>query len=420
MLIPLIILFIIAYLAGHLFEKLKLPALLAYMITGIGFSPYVFEFLQIKGTASQLFLTHEIILNSAPVRELALFIILFRAGLGLDRTGLKFHGTKAVSLSILPCLIEAAAVGGLSVLIFNLPLIEAMIIGFVIAAVSPAVIVPQMLELQKQQMGTDKKIPTLILAGSTIDDILAISGFGICIALLATDNSEDWRKMALNVPLSVASGAITGHLLAKPLTSALKHSGMPAFLNILLLLAIAFSFKFIENSRIPFSHLIAILSLALSIQAHDYEFSETLSKWFSKLWSIAVVILFILIGAMVNPATVVNAGLYGLLILLCGLLARSLGVLLSLRGSTLNNRERLFCVIAYIPKATVQATIGGICVSLFLKGKIWLYNGLETGDLIVAMAALSILFTAPLGALGIRIFSKKLLNTDKVNSSDIS
>ena len=422
MLIALISLFFIALLVGYLFEKIKLPALLGYMITGICFSPYALEYFQLKDHyLSELFLTHNITLASTPIRELALFIILFRAGLGLDRSGLKFHGGNAISLSIIPCLLEAVTAAALCVLLFNLPWIEGLIIGFVMAAVSPAVIVPQMLELQKTNIGTDKKIPTLVLAGSTIDDILAISGFGICISLLSTGNGEDWRLLILKIPISIISGAAIGYCLARPLIYALKHSHLHKSLYVIILLSIAVGFKRFEDSGIIlFSHLFAILAMGIAIQSIDYEISSTLSKWLAKLWGVAVIVLFVIIGAMINPATALNAGLYGLLILLCGLAARSAGVLISLTGSKLNLKEKLFCIIAYIPKATVQATIGGIAVTLFLKGDIWLYNGLETGDLIVAMAALSILFTAPLGAIGIKIFSKKLLNQNKTNSSDIS
>ncbi|MCM8527691.1 MAG: cation:proton antiporter [Lentisphaeraceae bacterium] len=421
MLIPLIITFFLALLCGYLFEKMKLPALLGYLLIGLCFSPYMLEFLQPNHPLiNNSFISHTLINNSAILREIALFIILFRAGLGLDREGLKTHGMNALSLSVLPCLLEAAVVTFAAHLLFNLPLIESSIIGFIVAAVSPAVIVPQMLELQKKNIGTNKKIPTLVLAGSTVDDIIAISGFGICLSLLNPLLSEDWRLMALKVPFSIISGLVIGYYTARPIVNILKKSYLNKICFVPILICVAFGFKQLEDSNLFFfSHLIAILTMGIAIQAYDFNFSESLSKMFAQVWYVAVVILFVLIGAMVNPKTALDAGFYGLIILIIGLSARSLGVYFSLMGSKLNAREKLFCVIAYLPKATVQATVGGITLSMFLKGKIWLHEGAQTGDLIIAIAALSIIITAPLGAIGIRIFSKKLLKPDS-STSDIS
>ena len=421
LLIPLLFTFCIALIAGYLFEKIKLPALLGYLITGLCFSPYALEWLQLEQSFfKNLFISHALTNNSAILRETALFIILYRAGLGLDREGLKAHGMNALSLSVLPCLIEAAIVTWAAHTFFNLPLIEASIIGFIIAAVSPAVIVPQMLELRKNEIGTDKKIPTLVLAGSTVDDIIAISGFGICLSLLNPNLADDWRLMAVKIPFSIISALVIGYYLAKPLIKILLESRLNKIFFVPMLILIAFGFKQLEDSNLFFfSHLIAILVLGIAIQAHDFIFSEKLSRMFAQVWYVAVVILFVLIGAMVNPKTAMDAGYYGIIILFIGLSARSVGVYLSLIGSNLNTNEKIFCIIAYLPKATVQATVGGITLSMFMKGKIWLHNGAETGDLIIAMAALSIIITAPLGAIGIRIFSKKLLNKPKTNS-DIS
>lgn len=417
MLLTTLILFIIALAVGHIMEKCKLPSLLGYMIVGLIFSPYAMEYFQVKGNWSEiLFIHHHSINQSGPVRDMALYIILFRAGLGLDRSGLKLHGSNALYMCFVPCFIEAVLVTVSAHYFLGLPIIESSILAFVLAAVSPAVIVPQMLELQKENIGTDKKIPTLILAGSTVDDILAISGFGICISLLGVEANEEWRQLIFKIPFSIITGLVIGFYLARPVIVAIKSSQLHKFFYPLILLAIAFGFKQLEESQLFFfSHLIAILALGLSIQAMDFEFAEEVSKWMAKIWGVAVVFLFVLIGAMVDPATALNAGFYGLIILTIGIAGRSIGVYLSLIGSNLNSREKIFCVIAYIPKATVQATIGGIALTMFIKGKIWLFDGAKTGDLIVAFAALSILVTAPLGSIGIRIFSKKLLkNEEKV------
>ena len=411
MLIALVTTFLIALVAGYLFEKIKLPALIGYMLTGLFFSPYMIDYTAIKGSFFEtFFITHQTTADSSALRETALFIILFRAGLGLDKDGLKVHGLNALSISIVPCLLETAAITFFAHLLFQLPLIESAIIGFVLAAVSPAVIVPQMLELQKNGIGKKKNIPTLILAGSTVDDIIAISGFGICLSLLAPNLIGEWSILLLKVPLSIIAGIVIGHYLAKPLTLFLKKTSSSNFLSVPILLIIAFGFKELENSQLFFfSHLICILSLGISLQSADLQFSEVLAKHFAFVWNIAVVILFVLIGAMVNPKVAMSAGLYGLSILAIGLLARSIGVFISLYGSKLNLKERVFCVLSYLPKATVQATVGGITLSMFLNGNIKLYEGAQTGDLIIAIAAMSILITAPIGAISMRLFSKKLL-----------
>ena len=419
MLLSFIVIFSLAVLLGILFEKIKLPALLAYMAIGICVSPYAAIYLEPQSDfLKSLFLTHRMTSDSAILREIALYIILFRAGLGLDRTGLKTHGMNAISLSIIPCLFEAFIVSSASMLIFKLPMVESFLIGFVIAAVSPAVIVPQMLKLKEEGIGTKKKIPTLVLAGSTIDDIVAISGFGICLAMLAPEANNDWRQIVFKIPFSVLTGAVIGFYLAKPIINGLKISRFHKFFFVPILIAIAFGFKQLEESNLFFfSHLFAILSLGISIQYFDFDFSESLSKGFAQVWSVAVVILFVLIGAMVNPETAINAGANGLMILIIGLCARSAAVYASLYRSSLNGNEIIFCIISYLPKATVQATIGGITLSMFIDGKIWLYEGAATGDLIIAMAALSILVTAPLGAIGIRVFSKKLLKDSSTSNT---
>ena len=416
MLITISFLFIVAAVAGFLMEKIKLPALLGYMLIGLIFSPYMAASLEIEGFFSNFFLTHKTTQNSSPVRILALCIILYRAGLGLDRAGLKENGMTTFSLSFIPCLLEAATVTYLGVLLFNLPWAEASVLGFVMAAVSPAVIVPLMLKLQEMKIGARKKIPTMILASSTVDDIIAISGFGICISLLdpnLQDNGIEWKRMMLEVPLSIITGIIISYYLSRPLIDVFKGFKLPMVGQVIALLGIAFAFKYIdENTRIPFSYLIATMSLGMSLRAFDHDIGETAAKGFFYLWKVAEIALFVLIGAMVNYQIAFDAGFHGFLILFFGLTARSVGVYICTLKSKLNMKEILFCIIAYTPKATVQATIGGIALSMFQEGKIWLYEGAETGDLILAMAAMSILITAPLGAIVTRIGSKKLLDQE--------
>ena len=427
MLITIVFLFLTAVLLGIIMEKLKLPALLGYMLTGICFSPSMAEVMQLESSwLTTLYLTHEQTRDSGPLRMTALFIILYRAGLGLDRAGLKENGVTALKLSILPCLLEAATVAVCAHYLFQFPMIEALMLGFVMAAVSPAVIVPIMLKLQEMKIGANKKIPTMILASSTADDIIAISGFGICLSLLAPQYQNNWQLMLLSVPISIIFGAMTGYYLARPLIALFKSAKLPSFFQALLLLLLAGLFKkfsefslqdigvsTIEVARlsVPFSYLFATISLGMSIQIFSRETAIDIAKHFKYMWKLAELILFVLIGAMVNLNLAFDAGFFGLLILVAGLLARSFGVVLSTWDSQLNRKEILFCIIAYLPKATVQATIAGIAYNMFYKGELNLYHG--SGQLIITMAAMSILVTAPIGAVATRIASKKLLYVPK-------
>ncbi|MCM8534581.1 MAG: cation:proton antiporter [Lentisphaeraceae bacterium] len=410
MLLKIITIFIIAVIFGKLAEKLKLPKLLGYMLAGIVFSPHTQELLRLP---LELSFTKTELVKSTPVRLLALFIILFRAGLGLDKAGLIQNGKAAARLAILPCLCEATVIALFSHYFLGFLWPESFLLAFVISAVSPAVIVPMMLELKEKRIGTDKKIPTLILASASIDDIVAITGFGACLSILSVNMQESWLVGLIFLPFSILTGFVSGVLIVRPLKSTLAATTTPAFLKVILLLAIAHLFKEIEETNIiPFSHLVAIMSFGFAIRETLLTKAEPISKSFYQIWQIAEVVLFVIIGAMVDLNLAMDMGLTGCFILFIGLCARSVASYLSLSGTNLNSSEKLFCTLAYWPKATVQATIGGLALSLFYEGSIKLYNGAEMGEFILTMAASSILITAPIGAIAIRLSSERLLSKE--------
>ena len=401
---------ILACPVGKLFEKFKLPALLGYMAIGILFSPSMADFLTFFQSIS---FSRAELTESAPFRLFALFVILYRAGLGLDKSGLKENGRTAIKLSSLPCLSEAFCITVFAHFALGFLWIESALLAFVIAAVSPAVIVPMMLKLQEEKIGTDKKIPTLILASATLDDIIAITGFGVCLSLLSINSQEGPLAAIIFLPFTIITGISFGWLLLRPLKTLLTNTKIHVSLKVLLLLAIAVFFKAVEESKLfPFSHLLAIMTLGFAVRDALQHNADDIAKAFYNIWRVAEIILFVLIGAMVDLKLLAQIGLIGLLILLIGLSARSAAVYISLNKSSLSPKEKLFCILAYLPKATVQATIGGLALSYFYDGTVKLFNGAEMGEFILAMAALSIVITAPLGALGIRYSNEKLLNKE--------
>ncbi|MCM8530990.1 MAG: cation:proton antiporter [Lentisphaeraceae bacterium] len=410
MLLKTLIIFIVAVIFGKLAEKAKLPKLLGYMLAGIIFSPHAQTFLQLP---TGLSFTKTELVESTPIRLFALFIILFRAGLGLDKAGLIQNGRAAVKLAILPCLCEATVIALFSHYYLGFLWPESFLLAFVISAVSPAVIVPMMLELKEKRIGTDKKIPTLILASASIDDIVAITGFGACLSILSVHMQESWLLGLIFLPFSILTGYVCGTLIVRPLRPILAATSTPAILKVVLLLVIALLFKEIEETNIiPFSYLVAIMSFGFAIREALLTKADPISKSFYQIWQIAEVVLFVIIGAMVDLKLAMDMGFIGCFILFIGLCARSIASYFSLSGTKLNSSEKLFCTLAYWPKATVQATIGGLALSLFYEGSIKLYNGAEMGEFILTMAASCILITAPIGAIAIRLSSEKLLKKE--------
>ena len=376
-------------LLGCLFSKLKLPSLLGMILVGIIMSPYALD------------LIDESILNiSADLRQIALVIILTRAGLSLNLSDLKKVGRPAVLMCFLPACAELAGTVLLAPALLGVSLLDAAIMGSVIAAVSPAVIVPRMIRFIEEGYGTDKSIPQLILAGASVDDVFVIVIFTAFTSLASTGNikASSFLQIPISIILGILAGMGTGTLLVKFFRSFHMRD------SIKLLIILSFSFLLIELQNrlegiIPISGLLAIMSLGIIINQKYNVLSHRLSQKYNKLWVAAEIFLFVLVGATVDLKYAISAGISSIVLVLGALLFTMAGVLLSLISTPLNKKEKLFCMIAYTPKATVQAAIGAIPLAM----------GLPCGQIVLTVAVLSILITAPLGAICIDNLYAKLL-----------
>ncbi|MGB4985320.1 MAG: cation:proton antiporter [Erysipelotrichaceae bacterium] len=389
MLLSLALIFLCGMVLGAIFEKLKLPNLLGMLISGIILGPYCLNLLDPK------------ILSISPeLRQIALIIILTRAGLNLDIKDLKKVGRPAILLCFVPALFEILGAIILGPLLLNLSILDSAILGTVIAAVSPAVIVPKMLKLIKEGYGTNKSIPQMIMAGASVDDVIVIVLF-TSLTNLAQSNTLNLTQF-ITIPSSIILGIIVGVIIGLLLTKLFTKIHMRDSSKIVIILSISFLLVTLEqqlSSIMGFSALLAIMTIGITIQQKKQELSKRLSNKFSKLWVSAQVWLFVLVGATVNIAYATKTGITALILIILLLLFRSVGVLICLLKTLLNTKEKTFCTFAYSPKATVQAAIGGIPLAL----------NLTCGDTILSVAVLSILITAPLGATLIENNYKKLL-----------
>ena len=384
------IMLLLGLLANALFTKMKLPGLLGMLILGVLAGPYVLNWLD-----------PDILRISADLRKIALIIILLRAGLGIRRDDLMKVGSTAIKLSFIPGVMEGFTVAFVSVKLLGFSFIEGGILGFIIAAVSPAVVVPQMLEYLDQGIGTDKGVPTLILAGASIDDVFAITIFTAFLGLYSGSHINIGIQI-LNVPISIILGIVLGIVIGWVMIWIFGKYSIRDTKKVLLILGTAILLTVIESAlknRMEIASLLGVMTIGFIILEKKPEVAKRLAQKFNKIWIFAEILLFVLVGSQVNIHVAVDAGMKGLFIIITGLLGRSVGVILSTLGTHLNWKERLFCVIAYIPKATVQAAIGAIPLGL----------GVKNGEVILAIAVLSILVTAPLGAIGIKASAKRLL-----------
>ncbi len=376
--------------ANKLFEKFKMPGLLGMLILGIIIGPYGFNLLQ-----------QDMINAAADLRKIALIIILLRAGLGINKEDLKRNGSTALKLSCVPGLIEGFFITFAAIKLLDFSFIEGGILGFIIAAVSPAVVVPSMLKLIENNIGTKKGIPTLILAGASIDDVFAITIFSAFLGLYSGAHVNIGIHL-LNIPVSIILGIIFGTIIGFILVKIFKKYHIQDTKKVLIILGFAILLAELENllkMKIQIASLLGVMSIGFVIMEKIPIVGKRLAIKFNKIWVFAEILLFVLVGAQVNINVALDAGKIGIVIILVGLLVRSIGVMISLLGTDLNWKERLFCTISYIPKATVQAAMGAVPLSL----------GVESGDVILAIAVLSILITAPLGAIGINYSAEKLL-----------
>ena len=389
MLTSLALIFLVGMGLGSIFTKLKLPSLIGMLITGLILGPYVLNL--IDGSILSI---------SADLRQVALVIILTRAGLSLNLNDLKRVGRPAVLMCFVPACFEILGIVLIAPKLMGITVIEAAIMGAAVAAVSPAVVVPRMLKLLENGYGTDKSIPQLIMAGASVDDVFVIVLFTSFTSLA---NGGSFSPLSiLEIPISIALGVIVGALLGWLLSSFFKKVHIRDSAKVIILLSAAFLLVALEHwpgHIIPFSGLLTIMTIGIAMLHFYPVLAERLSAKFSKLWVAAEILLFVLVGATVDIGYVVSSGAKAALLLVLALLFRMAGVLVCLLRTKLSRKERLFCMVAYIPKATVQAAIGGIPLSM----------GLACGNLVLTAAVLSILITAPLGAFGVDLLYKKCL-----------
>jgi solute carrier family 9B (sodium/hydrogen exchanger), member 1/2 len=385
---------LLGLLFSKLFSRIKLPGLLGMLILGIIIGPYGLNLID-----------QAILAISGDLRAIALIIILLRAGFGIHMESLRKVGSSAVKMSFIPDIVEGLTVMFVAHYLLGLPLVEAGMLGFIIAAVSPAVIVPQMLSFIKRRMGTKKGIPLIILTGASVDDVVSITIFSIFLGIYG-GQQVNYLMVAISVPIQFALGILFGLAIAIGLIYLFKHFSIRNTEKTLIILASAILLKNIGDvlsSIIPIAALVGVMVIGFVILEKMPELGMQISDKFDKIWIFAEILLFVLVGAQVNIYLAASFALVGLTIILIGLMARSAGVYVSLIGSNLNIEEKIFCIIAYIPKATVQAAIGAIPLSM----------GVPSGELILAIAVIAILFTAPLGAFGVNIYGERALEVEE-------
>lgn len=399
MLTSLAFIFLVGLAAAAICQQLKLPRIIGMLITGIILGPYVLDLLD-----------PSILSISSELRQMALIIILLKAGLSLDLSDLKKVGRPAVLMSFVPASFEILAFFLFAPHILGIKPIEAAVMGAVLAAVSPAIVVPRMVRLMDQNYGTDKSIPQLILAGASCDDIFVIVLFSTFSNITQGGNAHlmDFVNIPVSILFGIVLGGITGYLLSLFFETAHAHKHcVRNSMKVIIVLGISFLLMAIETwmkDIVSISGLLAVVSMACLLKIKSTTFvSKRLADKFGKLWLAAEVILFVLVGAAVDIRYTLNAGGAAILMILVALLFRSVGVAICLIRTRLTKKERFFCILSYLPKATVQAAIGSVPLAM----------GLPCGQIVLSVAVLGILITAPLGAILIDGTYKKLLCQSK-------
>ncbi len=390
MLLSIALILILGMFMGWICKKIKLPSLLGMLVTGIVLGPYGLNLLD--GSILDI---------SADLRKIALIIILTRAGLGLDVSGLKKIGRPAVLMCFVPASFELIGMILLAPKLMGLTTLEAAIMGAVLAAVSPAVVVPRMVKLMDEGYGVKKGIPQLILAGASVDDVYVIVLFSTFVGMMQGEGASVLKFV--NIPISIFLGIAIGLLLGVLLAYFFKKVHIRDTSKMLIILSISFLLVVLEDkmtTAITFSALIAIMFIGVGLQKKREVVAKRLSAKYGKLWVAAEVFLFVLVGATVNISYLGKVGVRALIVIICALAFRMLGVFICLLGTNLKRKERLFTMMVYTPKATVQAAIGGIPLAL----------GFACGDTVLTVAVLAIVITAPLGAFAIDLSYKKWLS----------
>ena len=398
MLTSLALIFLVGLAMAALAQKLRLPRIIGMLLTGILLGPCVLDLLD-----------GSILAISADLRKMALVIILIKAGLSLNIRDLKAVGRPALLLSFLPASFEILAFFLFAPPVLHITRAEAALMGSVLAAVSPAVVVPRMVRLMEERLGTGKRLPQMILAGASLDDVFVIVLFSTFTGIAQGGTASPLALAAIPVSIltGILTGAVTGMVLATFFESRYAHDhAIRNSVKVIIVLGVSFLLIALEGwleGRLPLSGLLAVTSMACALRMQGAPaVADRLAQKFGKLWLAAEVILFVLVGAAVDIRYTLAAGAGAVLLIFLALAVRSVGVALSLTRTALDRRERLFCVISYLPKATVQAAIGSVPMAL----------GLPCGKLILSVAVLAILITAPLGALGMDATCGKLLKKE--------
>ena len=390
MLTSIAIILLLGLMVGWIFLKMKLPSLLGMIIVGIVLSPNCLNLVD-----------DSILTISGDLRQIALVIILTRAGLSLNFTDLKKVGRPAILMCFVPACIEMMGTIVFAPLFLDVSILDAAIIGSVMAAVSPAVVVPRMIKLIEDGYGTDKSIPQLILAGASVDDVFVIVVFTALTTLAST--GEVSTISFIQIPTSILLGILLGGVVGTILVCFFKRFHIRDSIKVLIILSVSFLLIELQNRLegiVPVSGLLAIMSVGIIVNQKYDVLAKRLSVKYNKLWLGAEIFLFVLVGIAVDLKYALAAGIVVILLVILALIFRMMGVLISLVKTKLNRKERLFCAVAYTPKATVQAALGTVPLVM----------GLSCGEIVLTVAVISILITAPFGAICIDNLYKKLLS----------
>lgn len=391
MLVSIALILLLGLLNQALCKKMNIPSLIGLLFIGLLLGPVALDLLD-----------PTLLLISADIRQVVLIIILTRAGLSLNITDLRKIGRSAVMLSFVPATFEIIGTMLIAPTLLGLTLIESALLGAVLGAVSPAVVVPRMITLIQNKWGTKQGIPQLILAGSSVDDVYALVMFSAFLSLAQSGEFSMWSL--LEVPLAIFSGVFVGFLMGHLLAELFEKVALNTMAQVLLLLSVSFLFVHVETrfSSLPFSGILAVMSLSMILYRQLPQQAEQIAHIYNQLWIPGEMFLFILVGASVNIHFAFTAGFTPVIVILLALIFRTLGTWISVSGTHLNKKEKIFSLIAYLPKATVQAAIGGVPLAL----------GLPAGELILTVSVLAILITAPIGAFGMDASYQKLLTKE--------
>ncbi|MGB9499982.1 MAG: cation:proton antiporter [Dissulfuribacterales bacterium] len=397
MAISLAVIIILGLAADYLFRKMKVPGLVGMLVVGIISGPYVLSLMR-----------PDMMHVSADFRKIALIVILLRAGFELHRDTLNRVGRAALTMSAIPAIFEIVGVTLVAPKLLHITYLEAAILGTILGAVSPAVVVPLMIDFMDRGRGAKKGIPTLVLGASSVDDVFVIVIFTILLGMYGGEKINLWLKLS-EIPISIALGILVGIIPGYLLYWLFKKYDWRPPKRTMIVMGVAIFLTWLEKAVegwVPVASLLGVMAIGFIILEKSEPIAHIISRKLKKLWVFAELLLFVLVGAQVNIHVAWKAGLAGTLVILIGLVFRSVGTYLSLIGTPFTFREKLFCIVAYIPKATVQAAIGAVPLAA----------GVASGEVILAVAVLSILITAPIGALGIMIMGEKILDHGEKSS----